>query len=194
VGRGSGVHHAATPPSPPLLRGGVEGFRVVVDRLDVAVPRPDAPVEVAWVERWMHEVAAGFHDVTFIVDEYQLLSTIQRLESRYAIERFAFRAGRGNHALTMLLRKLILHRELAWYPGCGEIAAAHRDDLETELASLLLRESPAGLCRLDHIRDGLHHDDRAFVLGAACLYALEHTAGGDWLSITPPTAGGGFGW
>jgi hypothetical protein len=72
--------------------------------------------------------------------------------------------------------------------------AAPRDDLETELASLLLKQSDTSRLRIDHPRDGTHHDDRAFALGAACLTLSEHTRGPDIFLITPPTANGTFRW
>lgn len=170
-----------------------EGPRLVVDRLDVAVPRPDAPVPVAWVEDWIERTAAAFGSVRFVLDEYQLLGTLQRLQSRYDLRRFQFLNGKGNHALAMNLRTLILHRQVAWYLGCGRIDGPARDDLETELASLLLRESTSGHCRIDHRREAGHHDDRAFALGAACLEAVAGNST-DWIDVTPPDSSGNFAW
>jgi hypothetical protein len=173
-----------------------EGRRLIVDRMDVACPRPDAPVKVAWVEAWIDRIAAAFPPVTFVLDEYQLLGTIQRLESRHDIRRFAFLGGAGNHALAMNLRRLIVHRDVRWYLQCGAVDDVTldsclplrvRNDLETELASLVLQQTAAGRCRIDHVHDGVHHDDRAFALGAACLHAMQNM-GEDWLHI-----GGDFG-
>ena len=172
-----------------------EGSRIVVDRMDVVVPTPTAPTRVDWVEKWIREIATDFSQVTFIIDEYQLLGTIQNLEQRYDIHRFAFRAGLGNHALAVYLRKLIIHREVAWYPGCGQLTSADiRDDIETELASLILKQSASGRLRIDHLQDQVHHDDRSFALGAACLHLAESSSGGDWLQVTPPAPTGEFNW
>ena len=172
-----------------------EGSRIVVDSMDVAVPHPDQPVKVEWVEQWMKRAAANFSGVTFILDEYQLLGTIQKLESQYDIHRFEFSAGRGNHALALNLRKLIIHREVAWYPECGQIEdSPMRDDLETELASLLLKQSPSGRCRITHHRDRHHHDDRSFALGAACLFAVRDLPDVQWMQVTAPTREGEFNW
>jgi hypothetical protein len=202
----------------------LEGNRVIVDRMDVAVPSPCNPIPVQWVEDWMQFVAANFHGTAFVVDEYQLLGTIQRFEQRFPVERFEFAGSRGNHRLAITLRRLILHREVAWYPDCGTVGNArfsrdsealrrgaraasavdaallsedsesrlNVDTLETELASLLLKQSPSGWCRIQHHNDGKHHDDRAFALGAACLFALEHAGQDDWLLMTEPTRDGGF--
>ncbi|WP_145374711.1 terminase large subunit domain-containing protein [Symmachiella dynata] len=161
-----------------------EGQRVVVDRMDVVRPQPDAPVEVAWVEEWIERIAADFHAVTFVVDEYQLVSTIQKFGRRFDVRRFEFLSGRGNHALALNLRQLILQRLVRWYAGCGELHAEWgRDDLETELASVVLRQSASGRCRIDHHVGGRQHDDRAFALGAACLHAVEGASGGEWLLV-----------
>ena len=56
-------------------------------------------------------------------------------------------------------------------------------DLETELASLLLKQHPSGRCRIDHLTDGLHHDDRSFALGAAVLHALGSSGIAEWMEI-----------
>ncbi len=185
---------------------------IVVDRMDVVRPLPDRPTPVAWVEDWLREVGQNFPGVRFVIDQYQLVSVIQRWQGRHAIQRFEFRGGAGNHELAMALRQLILGRQVRWYPGCGAIlsegvAGAHRaaeapddrgsreqsnDTLESELASLLLRQSPSGRVRIDHIKDGQHHDDRTFALGVCCL----ELSGCDdaFISITAPTADGGFAW
>ena len=165
--------------------------RVVVDRMDVVVPTANRPTPVAWVETWMHQVAASFSIQQFIVDEYQLVGTIQRLEDRYPIQRFEFGGSRGNHELAMLLRQLIVERRVNWYPGCGQLPGMEqRDDLETELASLLLKQRQQNRIRIDHQSRAGYHDDRAFALGAACLYAIKGNTTPDWLEITPPDGGG----
>jgi len=179
-----------------------DGSRIVVDRMDVVRPTPERPTPVQWVEDWIEDVAASFPDVTFVIDEHQLVGTIQRIEQRFCVQRFDFAAGRGNHRLATLLRRLIVHRQIAWYPCCGDVRRSNesaatsgpRDDLETELASLLLRQSESGRLRIDHHRDGVHHDDRAFALGAAGLTLSERGIGPEPWSITPPAASGGFRW
>ena len=141
----------------------------------------------------MNRVIRDFHDVTFVLDEYQLLGTIQKMETRAVVERFEFGGGRGNHALAVNLRRLIIHRDVNWYPGCGQLpGVTSRDDLETELASLLLKQSAAGRCRIDHVRDRLHHDDRAFTLGAACLHLAHSPTDREWIEVIPPQSTGDF--
>jgi hypothetical protein len=136
---------------------------------------------------------------------------IQELESVYRIQRLEFHAGRTNQQMAALLQNLITQRTIAWYPGCGAVgddtsetrfleetgflhAGAGRDDLETELAGLRLRSMPGGYERFDHRQDGVHHDDRAFVVAAAAL-ALHSEAGAPaFWHETPPLVPGVFGW
>lgn len=172
-----------------------DGERIVVDRMDVVQPSPSQPTRVQWVEEWIERIARDFQRTRFVVDEYQLVGVVQRLEQRHAIRRFPFRGGRGNHALAIALRNLIVERKVAWYPGCGAIAdQPERDDLETELAALLVRQTRGGHLRIDHLQDGRHHDDRAFALGAACLELLGAEGEGDYFEVTLPREDGLFDW
>jgi hypothetical protein len=171
-----------------------EGDLVVVDRMDVVKPTPSTPTRIAWVEDWIEDVASRFQHVEFVVDEFQLLGTIQRLEHKYPVGRFAFAGGEGNHRLAATLRRLIVHQRVQWYPDCGVVPGLHRDDLETELASLILKQSASGRIRIDHQQDGTHHDDRAFTLGVACLTLTEESSSPDFMIVTPPTVDGRFGW
>jgi len=170
-----------------------EGEVLVVDCMDVVQPRAGQPVQVSWVEQWIERISESFGNVCFVLDEYQLLATIQKYEGRVELERFAFEGGKGNHSLAVCLRQLIVQGRVRWYPGCGAVESAWgRDDLETELASVVVKENSQGRWRIDHVQDGVHHDDRVFALGAAALRASEELGGGDWMEVSPP--GGGFGW
>ena len=171
-----------------------EGGKTIIDRMDVVQPQASRPTPIQWVEDWIEDVGSRFHHVRFIVDEYQLLSTIQRLEGKYPIERFAFQSGQGNERLAVHLRQLVLHQQIEWYPECGRISAMYRDDLETELSSLLLRQTSRGRIRIDHLSDGRHHDDRAFALGMACLALTNQPTGLSEIIVTPPTLAGDFVW
>lgn len=173
-----------------------EGDRIIVDRMDVVCPREGEPVRVAWVEAWIEEVGENFPGVRFVVDEYQLLGTIQRLERVWPIRRFEFRGGKGNHALAMRLRELISNELLAWYPGCGATSSVGLDaneDLESELTSVIVRECGNGRIRIDHHQDGRHHDDRVFALGAACLELGVSGGGTEWMDVSEPGGGMFFG-
>ena len=146
----------------------------------------------------MHRTAQRFLVTQFVFDEFQLLSVIQQWSGTYPVTRFQFKSGQGNHALALTLRNLISEQRVAWYPGCGAIEAelsphgSRRDDLETELASLIVKESGRGMVRFDHLRDGRHHDDRAFVLAVACYHLLQNVGGLNFLEVTPPSSDGGF--
>jgi hypothetical protein len=145
--------------------------------MDVVRPLPGKATPVSWVSDWIESTAAAFPGIHFILDPYQLVSVIQSLESCYSIERYEFRAGQANHEIAVTLRQLILERQVRWYPDCGQIGddgqQTSPDDLEHELASLIVRELPGGRFRFDHILDGRHHDDRSFALAVAC-HALTH--------------------
>ncbi len=162
-----------------------DGSKVVVDRMDVVVPDTDHPTPVKWVDAWMEQMAGCFPGVEFVVDEYQLLGTIQRLEGVYPVRRFEFASGRGNHELALLLRQLILQQEIAWPVGCGEISGGvQQDDLTSELASVELKHTSGGRVRIDHRHDGKSHDDRVFALGAACLTLVKSEARQEeWLEV-----------
>lgn len=157
---------------------------VVVDRMDVVVPGPEQPTPVRWVEEWIEEIAEQFGWVEFVVDEYQLLGTLQKLESRFDMRRFEFAAGKGNHELAVLLRRLILERQVLWYAECGRVASKSGvDDLVEELASVQLRQTLSGRVRIDHPRGGGRHDDRVFALGAACVQLKSTSAGVEWMAV-----------
>jgi hypothetical protein len=164
-----------------------EGEHLLIDRLDVAVPQPDAPVLVTWVEQWMAQTAAAFPQLTFVIDDYQLLGTLQRLSRRHRVVRFPFAGGKGNHELALTLRRLIVHRQLRWYRGCGARPDNPRDDLEAELGALVLKQAEAGRLRFASPPRG--HDDRAFVVAAAAWQALREPSHATLWKITPPHRG-----
>jgi hypothetical protein len=171
-----------------------EGDRVIVDRMDVVRPTSLRPTPVQWVADWIERMARDFRSVRFVVDDFQLVGVVQRLEQRHLIQRFSFAGGKGNHALALLLRRLIVERQVAWYPGCGAASGAdgERDDLETELAGLLVCQKPGGYIRINHVADGRHHDDRSFALGAACVELCSGAGGEDFLEIRGPRDDGRF--
>jgi hypothetical protein len=174
-----------------------EGMRIIVDRMDVVRPTLDRPTPVQWVNDWIEDVAARFRSVRFILDPHQLVQTIQQLEGCLDLQRFEFQSGAGNHRLAAILQQLVTQRRIAWYPDCGRLPpgpAGERDDLETELASLVLRQSTAGRLRFDHRRDGRHHDDRAFTLAVAALELCQRPQALDFFEITGPSAAGDFQW
>ncbi|GIX05529.1 MAG: hypothetical protein KatS3mg114_1398 [Planctomycetaceae bacterium] len=172
----------------------LEGDRIIVDRMDVVAPTPEHPVPVAWVDDWIAQTVSRFPSVQFVVDEYQLLGTIQRWQSQVTMQRFDFAGTRGHHALALLLRQLIVHQRLRWYPGCGALPDQPEDNLESELARLTLYTAPSGRVRLQHPSAPGCHDDRAFALGAACLTLCQRDEVPADCLWTPPTSVGDFRW
>lgn len=183
-----------------------EGDRYIVDRMDVVRPTTDHPTPVAWVDDWIQRAQAQFPGIRIILDDYQLLGTAQKYPED-EVSRFRFGGGSGNHNLAIGLRHLILQKKVAWYPGCGNYPAqaialwqeqpvtpsTASDDLTSELASLLLCQSSSGRVRIDHRSDS--HDDRAFVLGLACLALIKLPRNEmTFMDVTGPNEDGGFGW
>lgn len=150
---------------------------VVIDRIDVEMPRPGKSVKTSWVRNWIENIQERFQNVRFIVDEYQLLTIIEELTDQgYDIERFEFASGKGNYQIGRSLRQGILHNLVEWYPGCGAVTRENGqlERMEDELASLVVKPMTGGKWRFDHLPDNYHHDDRAFVLGVlmyACFRA-----------------------
>jgi len=172
-----------------------EGTSVIVDRMDVVRPSPLRTTPVRWVSDWIHSVAGAFPGVRFVVDPHQLVSVIQSLETRFPIQRYEFLGGQANFEMAVTLRQLILERQVRWYPACGTVSGEEEldppDDLERELASLVVREQAGGRFRFDHRNDGQHHDDRSFALGVACQTLVEHPACGEvvWEIVSPERGG-----
>lgn len=176
---------------------------VIVDRMDSLDPKMQSEgiVRIDWVEQWMRNVQAQFGNkgaVQFIVDPWQLIGTIQTLESEgFDIERFEFSGGRGNYEISDILRKLILHKRVRWYDGCGQLtdkdgrlcSQGQRNDLSTELACLIRKkQSGTRRWRFDHIKG--QHDDRAFVLGLLCHYIVNNSVEQvDWGNVIPSKNG-----
>lgn len=178
------------------LVGHVENRRIIIDRMDVIVPRPDRPTKPSWVREWMKNVQADFRHVRFVIDKYQLLGTAEDLiEHGFEIEEFDFGSGNGNYEMAVAFRQCILAQRVRWPAGTGAIDQPWgRDDLETELASLVVTPYSNGKrWRFDHLRDDTHHDDRAFVTGVLCLHCCKgRKEGFGYFGVTDPNAEGNF--
>ncbi len=189
---------------------GVVGHRygedIIIDRMDVVDPKAYGvdSVPLDWVENWMRDINQRFGgkagNVEFVVDKHQMLGIMQRLINEgFWVEEFEFKSGIGNYEIGLILRQLILHKRIKWYPGCGEILTEdgemylpdNRDDLVTELAALEKKNLSGGArWRFDHAPGG--HDDRAFAVGALCRHIIIGSGGIDDWSITPPDITGKF--
>ena len=105
---------------------------------------------------------------------------------KYAIIPIEFKSGLFNHRMGQVLRHLILHKRVRWYPGCGAIympdgeayaPGGRREDLCTELGELITKTTSAskGVWRFDHLPG--KHDDRAMSLGGLCAAIVDDTEG-----------------
>lgn len=146
---------------------------VIIDRMDVLQGSHDAPVPISSVEEWMEDVYVNFRRPTFVVDEYQLQSTIQKYLSRgYDIEKFETRSGKGNYELAQNLSALIANGKFLIYPECGMLLVQTayrgviRHSLPDELKEVVLKPTNYGY-RIDHERT--KHDDRVVCAGMIAL-------------------------
>lgn len=131
---------------------------VIVDRCDVMT----GVTSVETVEARIDSLIAAFKPERIVIDPYQMLGTIQRLQrQRQPVEEVKFRGGNLNHELCECLRTAVCHRLVTWYAGCG---ALPEDSMELELARLVTKRKDYGF-RFDHVASG--HDDRAFCLAMA---------------------------
>ncbi len=102
--------------------GHVYDHKILVDRMDVEMPRPGKSVKTSWVRNWMQNIQERFLDVLFIVDPYQLVTIIEELGADgFDIERFDFGSGKGNYEIGIALRQAIIHNRVEWYPNCGAV-------------------------------------------------------------------------
>lgn len=148
----------------------------VLDRLDVWEGKNFAGgrVPIALVDAWIDEVEKAFHHPTFVVDPFNLESSLQRIEGSYDVVRFEPRAGRANFQLAANLRSLIVNDHLAVYPAAGEVVVNGRPhSFVDELAEVTLEMRSYGY-RIN--TDGNNHDDRVIAIGMASLQAIQSQA------------------
>ena len=145
-----------------------EDGTIVVDKMDVWQGSRDNPVPILDVEAWMSRVIREFGRVEFVVDPFQMESTIQKFEPRAIVERFEARGGKSNYEMAQSLRTVLLGKRLAWYEGMGDLVVRNRDgstrvhSFEDELVELVIRPMGYGY-RFDH-HPG-RHDDRVVCVG-----------------------------
>ena len=131
-----------------------------------------------WIRKVHEDFAGKSGNVIFIVDDHQLLSIIQSLEDQgFNIERLNF-TMKNAYEMSVVLQQMVLHNRLKWYPGCGQIfdkngneyntIADEKDDLVSEMASLVKKRTAHGRWKMDH-EDG-RHNDRCVTLGMACWF------------------------
>lgn len=176
---------------------------VYIDRQDIVCPVVNKqPTPTSWCREWMRDVQKNFGGrfgrVTFVLDKHQLLSIGQELENEgFEIVYMEFQSGIGNWKMGLALRQFILERKIHWYPECGTIyddrdqkvlpSKLERDDLETELASLIVKRYGSGnRWRFQHHDDGVHHDDRAYGIASGLLHIVENGGGYEEFGLVAP--------
>lgn len=133
---------------------------VTLDSIRVWEGSKDNPVLIDEVERDMLDLDQRFRRPVFIVDPWQLKSTIERLSTVIDIREHVF-SGPSVMRLSETLYQLISGGRMRLYPD---------PDLERELLQLQVRQTAVGW-RIDHQRGGF--SDRAVALGLAALGAFD---------------------
>jgi hypothetical protein len=159
---------------------------VVLDRMDVFQGSKSHRVPIAWVERWIEEIAAQFYRPTVVIDPYQMEGVIQRWEGTLRVVRFEARGGKSNYELASALRSLMVHQRLRLYEGAGAVVGSFKeregmkDDLVAELSRVKVIPKPYGY-RIDH--DEGDHDDRVIALGQMVVVLLREMRSGQRLRL-----------
>lgn len=156
---------------------------LIIDRMDVIDPRQrDGVILVSEVLEKLDaiDLAFGEHsEMCYVFDKHQMAHCCQvlRTAGKY-VEEFEFRSGIGNHQASILLQQYLMEGRIKWYDGCGVMydedgnvwqPQGVRDDLETELCNLVIKQTTGSKrWRFDHPRGG--HDDRAFTVAASVKF------------------------
>jgi phage terminase large subunit-like protein len=128
--------------------------QVVLDDLRVWQGSRDDPVLIAEVEDYMRRVVSDFSSVRFVIDPWQMQSTIQRFSGRQITE-FSF--GRDKARLTQNLYALVHN---------GHLSLANDPELDQELLDVQIVEKAKGYV-IDH--EAGQHDDRVIAVGMGAL-------------------------
>jgi hypothetical protein len=130
--------------------------KVVLDDLEVWEGSRQRPVRIADVARGLEERYRRFRPRWVVMDPWEMRAFIQA-HSHWPITEFSF-SGRPMYQMATMLYNAIADEQLVLYPEAGKFIGrdglAH--DLQGELASLVLVETPSGI-KFDH-RSGKHND------------------------------------
>ena len=149
------------------LSDGRDGHRVVLDRMQVWAGSRSAPVRLGEVEEWLLQAHRLYSGARLVADPWQAVGLLQRLAGAgMQVEEFTFSAQSVGRVASELMRALRDRR----------LALPDDEALLAELGSVRLRESSAGVVRLDHDASG--HDDMATALGLAVLTLSQQPAYG----------------
>jgi phage terminase large subunit-like protein len=142
-----------------------ESDRVVVDRLDVFVPKPGRDVDLSALEDLV-AVRARQYSAPVVFDPAMLQSAAQRLHRQgVRMIEHAFTVS-SNSTRTLALLRIVREHHLA-IPDDRELI--------DELLNLRIREVSPGVFRHDH--DPSKHDDRCTAVSLAVLHLLERAGG-----------------
>jgi hypothetical protein len=147
--------------------------RLGVDELTVWEGKnsPTGRVSIEKVEEWLLDRYKKFKPRAIVLDPYQMLGTIERLNKRgLPVVEFNARGGAGNMDLAMTLRSFIMTHRLRVTPTQGLIPGAADDTLAKEFKALVTKVKPYGW-RLDH--EAKMHDDRAVGIGMGATEAIK---------------------
>jgi hypothetical protein len=154
-----------------------------LDECTVWQGTPDDPIKVSKVEDWLDNQIKRFPTCNVMVDEYQLLSLIQKFSPRKKILRYNGKGPAGNFRLAELLRTVILDRRFRFAPGTAAHPTVPNDDLVEELSSLVIKYLPGRKYKFDHEIN--KHDDRACSIGMALIALHEEYLPGSHLLPKP---------
>lgn len=137
---------------------GQELPRIVVDKMQVWVPRKMRPVRLADVEGWLKEFSKRYRAVV-VADPSQALGLLQALKRSGIITKEHTFSPSSNAKLANTLLRLIRD---------GLLALPDDPELLDELASVRLESTSLGTVRLVHDRN--RYDDRVASLGICAVY------------------------
>lgn len=145
--------------------GRADERRVVVDRVDAFVPRRDAEVKLDVVEEAIRTASRTYGGARVVMDPWQGLRIAQALRaSGVSVTEYTF-SQQSISRFAMTLYGLLRDRR---------IGLPDDEALLDELARVRLRETSAGVFRLDHDADA--HDDRAIAVALAAQTLVERNS------------------
>jgi hypothetical protein len=155
---------------------GDEGTRIVVDRLQVWVPRPLRPVKLEDVKAWLVEMCRNYR-AKLVYDPSQAYLLVEQLrKSGVVVEQFTFTSssvGRLAASIMQALRSRLL-------------SLPNDEELRKELLSVHLRETSTNVLRVDTRGSG--HDDRVVAIAMA-VHVLTQSSSSDareWFESLAP--------
>ena len=143
-----------------------DGRKVHVAELTCFQGSREDEVRIAAVEEWIEARLRKYPRCTVVVDRYQMVGTIQKLERRGAdVRPVEYRGGKYNFSLALTLRHLIQNRKLVFAETAGLCGG---ETLAGELKRLVVKSMVYGW-RWDHTLNG--YDDKSTAVAVAAQEA-----------------------